>query len=359
MNAVRPHPGAEPQTARPWRRHTRTGVQSGWLLGDVANSRTAWLVLHGGPGSGASASLLNPFDPLHHFACAPHQQGSALISPPIGNKPSVSQLIADLEALRLSWGLERWCVLGGSWGAYLALAYLAQHPQAIDRMVLRGSFLAGLSDIWRHLNTVTGHLPAHQRPHPSPAGNRTWLLRMRRLLQSETTLLQTRPEIIAWLLAENQRALAGLTRAAQIGRWARPDQHVAARRLRGILNHDTRRLQAQQRMLQPATQAQARKVQEQVRLLSTDLHGGLRRAMPKWKVRLSQDLNSGEPSRPVVQLLQGRWDRVCHPSNARRLHQLLSALSADSDTIRLIMVDSGHLATEPAMQAALRQAIGD
>ena len=42
-------------------------------------------------------------------------------------------LVADMERLREHLGIERWQVLGGSWGSTLALAYAETHPRARDR----------------------------------------------------------------------------------------------------------------------------------------------------------------------------------------------------------------------------------
>ncbi len=55
---------------------------------------------------------------------------------------TTQDLVADLEALRVHLGIERWLVFGGSWGATLALAYAQAHPQRCLGLVLRGIFLA-------------------------------------------------------------------------------------------------------------------------------------------------------------------------------------------------------------------------
>src|SRR5687768_16193579 len=44
--------------------------------------------------------------------------------------------IADLEALRRHFGLERLTLLGNSWGGLLISAYAAAHPDRIERLVL-------------------------------------------------------------------------------------------------------------------------------------------------------------------------------------------------------------------------------
>jgi proline iminopeptidase len=45
-------------------------------------------------------------------------------------------LIADIEQLRNHLGIEKWLVLGGSWGATLGFAYAEQHPSSVSEIVL-------------------------------------------------------------------------------------------------------------------------------------------------------------------------------------------------------------------------------
>ncbi|MFN4101566.1 MAG: alpha/beta fold hydrolase, partial [Pararhodobacter sp.] len=56
-------------------------------------------------------------------------------------------LIADIEAIRLSMGISRWVVFGGSWGATLGLAYAQTHPERIAWLVLRGVFLGSKTEL--------------------------------------------------------------------------------------------------------------------------------------------------------------------------------------------------------------------
>jgi proline iminopeptidase len=45
-------------------------------------------------------------------------------------------LIADIEMLRVMLGVDRWTVLGLSWGTTLGLAYAEAHPQRVKALVL-------------------------------------------------------------------------------------------------------------------------------------------------------------------------------------------------------------------------------
>mgnify|MGYP002652626435 FL=1 len=52
-----------------------------------------------------------------------------------------------MEAIRKKFGFERWMVVGGSWGATLALAYAQAHPQCVSGIVLRATFLGTFEEI--------------------------------------------------------------------------------------------------------------------------------------------------------------------------------------------------------------------
>ena len=103
----------------------------------------AAVVLHGGPGSGTQPSVLEWFDLARQRVVLFDQRGAGKSQPhgEIINNDS-TKLVADIEMIRERLGIERWMVVGGSWGATLALLYAAQHAHRIRAMVLRGSFLA-------------------------------------------------------------------------------------------------------------------------------------------------------------------------------------------------------------------------
>jgi proline iminopeptidase len=45
-------------------------------------------------------------------------------------------LIADIEALRMHLAVDRWLVIGASWGSVLGLAYAQAHPESVSELVL-------------------------------------------------------------------------------------------------------------------------------------------------------------------------------------------------------------------------------
>ncbi len=56
-------------------------------------------------------------------------------------------LVDDIERLRTLLDIDDWIVFGGSWGATLALVYAQSHPDRVNRLVLRGVFLATQAEL--------------------------------------------------------------------------------------------------------------------------------------------------------------------------------------------------------------------
>ncbi len=100
------------------------------------------LVLHGGPGSGAGPSWRRLFDPEAYRIVLFDQRGCGRSTPDAADPRTsldtntTSRLIADTELLRQHLGIDKWLVIGGSWGVTLALAYAEQHPGRVSELVL-------------------------------------------------------------------------------------------------------------------------------------------------------------------------------------------------------------------------------
>jgi proline iminopeptidase len=138
--------------------------------------------LHGGPGSGCQPDHRRLFDPERFHAVLFDQRGAGR-SRPKGRREenTLPHLIADMEMIREKFGITRWMIVGGSWGATLALAYAQAHPDRVTGIVLRATFLGtraelesafldalprfypGLSD------DFLGVLPTEQRDRPLDA----------------------------------------------------------------------------------------------------------------------------------------------------------------------------------------------
>ncbi len=104
--------------------------------------------LHGGPGSGCNLSQYGLFDPVLHRAVFIDQRGSGRSLPHGERRANTTQhLIRDLEQVRAHLGIEKWLVVGGSWGATLALAYAIAHPSRVSGLVLRATFLGTRAEL--------------------------------------------------------------------------------------------------------------------------------------------------------------------------------------------------------------------
>jgi proline iminopeptidase len=99
------------------------------------------VVVHGGPGNSLS-SVEPDYAPLaaHRRVIYYDQRGggrSDLIAD--DRKLALAYHIADLDAVRAHFGLERMKLLGNSWGGLLAAAYAAAHPDRVERIILQDS----------------------------------------------------------------------------------------------------------------------------------------------------------------------------------------------------------------------------
>lgn len=123
------------------------------------------LFLHGGPGAGCSPKHRQFFDPVHYNICLFDQRGAGR-SKPLGETAlnDVPHLIADIEKLRVKWGIEKWHVFGGSWGSTLALAYAQAHPERISGLILRGIFILRKWEIDWFLTQIGRVWPEVERP---------------------------------------------------------------------------------------------------------------------------------------------------------------------------------------------------
>jgi proline iminopeptidase len=100
------------------------------------------LVLHGGPGSGCTPWHRSLFDPDAYRVILFDQRNCGRSRPHAGEpaidlaKNTTGNLVADIELLREHLGIEKWLVLGGSWGSTLALAYAETHPGRVTEVIL-------------------------------------------------------------------------------------------------------------------------------------------------------------------------------------------------------------------------------
>lgn len=106
------------------------------------------IVVHGGPGGGCSPSMRRYFDPAIYRIILFDQRGCGRSRPHASVEANTTwHLVADMEAIRSTLGIDRMILFGGSWGATLALIYAITHPARVRHLVLRGVFLMTESEL--------------------------------------------------------------------------------------------------------------------------------------------------------------------------------------------------------------------
>jgi proline iminopeptidase len=104
--------------------------------------------LHGGPGSGCQVDHRRLFDPERFHAVLFDQRGAGRSRPKGRREANTTQhLLADMETIREKFGFSRWLIVGGSWGATLALAYAQAYPDRVSGLVLRATFLGTFKEV--------------------------------------------------------------------------------------------------------------------------------------------------------------------------------------------------------------------
>jgi proline iminopeptidase len=273
--------------------------------------------LHGGPGSGCQPDHRRLFDPERFHAVLFDQRGCGR-SRPKGSREmnALPHLIADMEWLRIKFGLDRWMLVGGSWGATLALAYAQAHPDRVSGIVLRATFLGTYEEI------EAGFCDVLPRFYPG-------------LYQDFLSLL---PE------AERSRPLDAYWR-----RILDPDAAVHAPAARAW--HDT------ERMLSEHTPSRTRLD------LAAIKSGGALPSTPFMEahyfvndcfMRPNQLLeDAGRLSGIPGIIVQGRYDLLCPPSTS----QTLAARWPDAE-IRIVE-GAGHTLYDPGVRDAVMKGIAD
>lgn len=105
-------------------------------MGRAASAGDTVVVLHGGWGAEHSY-LLDPLAPLaDRYRFVLYDQRGSLRSPAADSTITLDRMVADLDDLRQALGLETVTLAAHSMGNALAYAYLAQHPDRVERLVL-------------------------------------------------------------------------------------------------------------------------------------------------------------------------------------------------------------------------------
>jgi proline iminopeptidase len=117
--------------------------------------------LHGGPGGGINIGGydMEPLAARGHRLLMFNQRGagrSEVIKD--ANKLRIEDFVQDVEAFRKEFGLEKFAVIGLSWGSAIALKYITMYPQRVTRVV----FLSPMSPTISLSNERDKHMDSLQ-----------------------------------------------------------------------------------------------------------------------------------------------------------------------------------------------------
>ncbi|MCQ9615840.1 alpha/beta fold hydrolase [Paenalcaligenes niemegkensis] len=271
------------------------------------------VIVHGGPGSSCHDSLAAPFD-LNRFLLVMIDQRGCGRSRPLGclRQNTTSWLIDDMESVRRHLQIQRWHVYGGSWGATLALAYAGTYPEVVQSLILRSLFLATQHEIHNLLYRTRYRRPrAWQKLyHAADASAATQLLNAINQQFKQPTLKAVR----------TAQAYSDLERALLMP-WKPPrHQNISAANARAL----RAKYHIQSHYLLNRCFMSASHLAEQAKRAHEHGIGGV--------------------------AIHGKHDPLCPPTN-------LQWLQRHMPNMQTRLVDAQHLAHEPAIYQALKEAL--
>lgn len=102
------------------------------------------LVCHDGPGLGSQTHTRRYFDPEMYRIIQFDQRGCGHSKPHLDIETNnIETLVNDIERMRQQFGIERWVVCGGGFGAKLALSYVIVHRDVAAGLLLWSVSLPG------------------------------------------------------------------------------------------------------------------------------------------------------------------------------------------------------------------------
>jgi len=226
-------------------------------------------------------------------------------------------LVADIEALRVHLGIERWQIFGGSWGSTLALAYAQRHPRRVTELVLRGIFLLRRSELeWFYQNPegAASLFPDlwEQYVAPIPPRERRDMMRAYYRRLTSRSAKQRAAAATAWSVWEGATSFLRAS-ASYVAKFGDPDYAAAFARIechyfvnRGFLGRDDQLLRGVRRIRHiPAVIVQGRYDVVCPMRSAWALH----RAWPEAELRVVPDAGHSAFEKGIVSELVAATDR--------------------------------------------------
>ena len=140
----------DPEAIRPFDAVMLSAGDGHWIYCEEVGRKEGVpaLFLHGGPGSGSQHVHRKLFHPDNNHTILFDQRGAGRSHPYLSCHANTTQhLIADIELIRNFYKIEKWIVVGGSWGSTLAIAYAETFPERVSAIVLRAIFLGTRQEV--------------------------------------------------------------------------------------------------------------------------------------------------------------------------------------------------------------------
>lgn len=213
-------------------RELRVPVQGGRLYvrvnGDLRNGKPPLLLVHGGPG-GALWQFFPALPLASDRAIVLYDQLDSGRSEAPGDPANwtVDRFASEIESVRAALGLERFHLLGHSWGGIVANRYAAQQPPALRSLTLQGTPLsaaraeASVHELFAQLPDGAGAvIQQHQQAgtYNDPAYGKAMGVFMRKHL-ARTSVKNVALPYMAPTPEDRGDALADAMTGGQIGRF--------------------------------------------------------------------------------------------------------------------------------------------
>lgn len=272
-------------------------------------------IIHGGPGARVIPYYRRFFNPERFLIVLFDQRGCGRSKPFAELKQNTTQhLVEDIERLRNHLKLDKIIVFGGSWGSTLGLAYSETYPDSVSAMVLRGIYTATKSELEHYFKGVRLFFPdAHEKLQES--------------LSSPPS-----PEVIYKLINGGDRN----ARVKYSKAWTSYEAKIA--------ELETSDVEVERLVNLPEL---ANMVYSLALIENYYLANGC-------FLEEGQLLRDADKIKDIpVTLINGRYDMICPPVSAYRLHKRLSRSKL------IIVEEAGHSMSEKGIERALLKAVRD
>jgi proline iminopeptidase len=275
-------------------------------------------VIHGGPGMGCSPVMRQFFKPDKFLIVLHDQRGAGKSKPRAEIRENTTQnLVEDIEQLRKKLNLEKIILFGGSWGSTLSLAYAETYPENVSGMVLRGVWFGSKEESDNFWKVIPLFFPEMYKsltdalPDSVSEINEEDILK---LLQSENPAVRAK---YAKLVSRYEYKACGLNMTEKsldeyYGSENNLDEIYTVALFEHFYNFNGFFLEEDQLL------------------------------KGTYKIQ----------SIPTI-IINGRYDMICPPVNAFKLHQKLPLSKL------IIVEEAGHLASEKPIEKELQKAMRD